>query len=104
MGDIFNAMSAQWKTELGIEINFESIGPGELGEWEKKRITSPLVPQAWVADYPDPDNFLYRSSAIITLRSFGWHDAAYDRLVEEAARTPDRAKRMAMYRPGRSDS
>ncbi len=52
----------------------------------------------WLADYPDPDNFLHHSSIISTLRIQGWQDEAYDRLVEEAARANDRAKRMALYR------
>lgn len=96
--DIFNAMTAQWKSELGIDITFESIGQRELIEWEGKVSISSLLPQAWVADYPDPDDFLHRSMAITTLRSYGWHDTAFDRLVSEAARTTDRTKRMAMYR------
>jgi oligopeptide transport system substrate-binding protein len=32
------------------------------------------------------------------LKRLGWHDPTYDRLVEEASRTPDRAKRLEMYR------
>ena len=39
-----------------------------------------------------------RSVAITLLRHLGWHDANSDQLVVEAAQTPDRAKRMAMYR------
>lgn len=95
---LFNAISAMWKTELGIEINFERTALFELGEWEKQGITCALLPQGWVADYPDPDDFLRRSSAITMLHYFGWQNAEYDNLVADAARTTNRTKRMAMYR------
>ena len=52
----------------------------------------------WQADYPDPDNFLHESDPITQLKRFGWDDLPYDHLVEEAARTSDRAKRLSMYR------
>ena len=57
-----------------------------------------LILNGWLADYPDPDNFLRQSDALSQLHRLGWQDATYDRLVEEASRTPDRLKRMAMYR------
>ena len=69
-----------------------------MTEWKKEHSTTPLVLNGWLADYPDPDNFLRQSDAITQLHRLGWQDADYDRLVEQASRTPDRAKRMAMYR------
>ncbi len=53
---------------------------------------------AWVADYPDPDNFLRQSTFYLTLRSRDWHHPRFEQLLETAARTPDRARRLAMYR------
>jgi len=91
-------LSRQWCEHLGIEIDFIGIDPQDTDEWTKKRTTSQLCIAGWGADYPDPDNFLRQSSIISTLRSLGWRDAEYDRLLEQAARTRDRAKRMAMYR------
>lgn len=95
---LWDELTNQWHTNLGIEIEFTATNPWELGDWEKQHITSPLVINGWLADYPDPDNFMHRSTAITLLHYLGWHDAGFDKLVEEAARTSDRAKRMAMYR------
>jgi ABC-type oligopeptide transport system substrate-binding subunit len=83
---------------LGIEVFFEDIGPWEISEWEKKSIASPITINGWVADYPDPDNFLRCAVPVSLLKYHGWQDADFDRLVQGAARTPDRMKRMAMYR------
>jgi ABC-type oligopeptide transport system substrate-binding subunit/class 3 adenylate cyclase/ribosomal protein L40E len=91
-------LTRQWRESLGVDISFEEVDPGELTEWKKEHNTNTLVLNGWLADYPDPDNFLRQSDALSQLHRLGWQDAAYDRLVEEASRIPDRAKRMAMYR------
>jgi ABC-type oligopeptide transport system substrate-binding subunit len=51
----------------------------------------------WVADYPDAHNFLRRSLFFKILWTRGWHHARLEQLLEEAARTGDRARRLAMY-------
>jgi len=88
----------QWRENLGIEITFVATDPRGLDDWEEIQHTSPMMVMGWLADYPDPDNFLRQSDIITRLHYVGWHDADYDRLVEEAARTTDRVKRMTMYR------
>ncbi|MGA2489242.1 MAG: ABC transporter substrate-binding protein, partial [Anaerolineales bacterium] len=88
----------QWGDALGVEISFEQVEPGELTDWKQEHSKNTLVLNGWQADYPDPDNFLRQSDALSQLHRLGWQDAAYDRLVEQAGRTPDRAKRMTMYR------
>lgn len=88
----------QWRENLGIEVAFVATDPRGLDDWEKIQLTNPMMVNGWLADYPDPDNFLRHSDVITRLHYLGWRDADYDRLVEEAARTSDRAKRMAMYR------
>lgn len=87
-----------WRETLGVEIELEETDLVNLTDWKKENASHQLVINGWQADYPDPDNFLCKSNAIGHLKNLGWHDPAYDRLVEEASRTPDRAKRLAMYR------
>jgi oligopeptide transport system substrate-binding protein len=52
----------------------------------------------WSADYPDPDNFLRQSSFYRVLRNRGWRHPRLEQLLEEAAHTTDRTRRLAMYR------
>ncbi len=87
-----------WREDLGVEIVLEETALGNLTDWKKEKVSHLLVINGWQADYPDPDNFLRKSDAILRLKRLGWHDPAYDGLVEEASRTPDRARRLAMYR------
>jgi ABC-type oligopeptide transport system substrate-binding subunit len=88
----------QWRDSLGVQVFFEEMAPLEVVNCVKAHGTYPLVITGWFADYPDPDNFLRQSGGISFLHDLGWQDPAYDRLVEQASRTPDRAKRLAMYR------
>jgi ABC-type oligopeptide transport system substrate-binding subunit/class 3 adenylate cyclase len=95
---IADEFKRQWRENLGIELDFLGSDPWDLDDWREGRIASPMVMNGWLADYPDPDNFLRQSETITLLRFMGWQDADYDQLVQQAARTSDRAKRMAMYR------
>lgn len=49
----------------------------------------------WGADYPDPDKFL---RVAVFKHDFGWEDATYRGLVEEAGRIMDHSERIRMYR------
>ena len=48
----------------------------------------------WVADYPDPDNFLRVGFATIPT---GWRNEEYANLVEKARRLTDQRQRMSLY-------
>ena len=54
----------------------------------------------WLADYPDPDNFLYfhLHSKAQLLYSLGYHNKELDRLTAEARVTIDPQKRKQLYR------
>jgi ABC-type oligopeptide transport system substrate-binding subunit len=52
----------------------------------------------WVADLPDPDDFLRRAEPYRALHKAGWRDPELDGWLERAAHTPDRTVRMALYR------
>jgi ABC-type oligopeptide transport system substrate-binding subunit/class 3 adenylate cyclase len=94
----FAELSRQWRENLGVEVIVEETAPADLTGWKIENASHLLVVNGWKVDYPDPDNLLWKSDAISQLKRFGWHDPDYNHLVEEASRTPDRAKRLAMYR------
>ena len=62
------------------------------------RQTAHLTMLGWGADYPDPD-FMLRVTfhSRMGVAKQGWQNARFDALVEEAARTADHARRMALY-------
>jgi ABC-type oligopeptide transport system substrate-binding subunit/DNA-binding SARP family transcriptional activator len=86
-------LARQWQEVLGVEIRWDVLPWAEflhrLGE-EPPRIRVLM----WVADYPDPDNFL----RVCRDRTWAdWHSEAYDRLVEEARRVMGQEERMRLY-------
>jgi oligopeptide transport system substrate-binding protein len=86
-------LQAQWRESLGIEITLEAEEIElHVNRLHKKR--PHLCLQRWVADYPDPDNFL-RASPI--RRYTGWQNPAYDRLIDEAKRAANQRERMKLY-------
>ncbi len=52
----------------------------------------------WVVDYPDPDNVLRQSNIVRFPKIVGWKQPRFDKLIEEAARSTDRLRRLSLYR------
>jgi len=90
------AMVAQSLREaLAVEVDLHLIVPANLLDDVGG---SQLLLDGWLADLPDPDNFLRHSTVLPILRKAGWQDPELEALLESAAHTPDRARRMALYR------
>jgi ABC-type oligopeptide transport system substrate-binding subunit len=60
----------------------------------------PAFRTLWIADYPDPDNFLHflLHSAAQTVYGLGFQSAELDRLTTEARVSIDPELRMSLYR------
>jgi oligopeptide transport system substrate-binding protein len=89
-------LQGQWQEDLGIEVRSEAV---EWEEFLERLQTAPphMLIWGWVADYPDPDNFL-RLGMSYVLRYTHWDNGDYERLVEEARRITDQDERMKLYR------
>jgi ABC-type oligopeptide transport system substrate-binding subunit/class 3 adenylate cyclase len=85
-------LQTQWRETLGVEIPYDIMVWPEYArtEWEKVH----FLVSGWVADYPDPDNFLRVYAALGPYV----RNEAYDRLVEKARRLMDQEERMKLYR------
>lgn len=88
----------QWRENLGVEVQFQVADRVETEDLRMNRIQADIYFYGWLADYPDPNNFLGQGEMLMMLHYLGWRNAAYDRLIEEAARVNDRGKRLQMYR------
>jgi ABC-type oligopeptide transport system substrate-binding subunit len=86
---------AQWRENLGVEIAWQATG--DFGAFLDRLNSEPshIHYNGWVADYPDPDNFL---SVGFPWQATGWRNETCERLVEEARQTTDQGKRIALYR------
>lgn len=86
-------IARQWQDHLGIAIQVEHSEQ----VWNSEQAPDILL-APWVLDYPDPDGIMRTLPLYDELRRGGWANARFGELVADAARTPDRARRMAMYR------
>lgn len=87
-------LQAQWKENLGINAAWEAT---EFDAYVRRIEKDPpqIFMWGWVADYPDPDNFLRECDIPHKTR---WRNEEYDRLVEEARRIMNQEQRMELYR------
>jgi ABC-type transport system substrate-binding protein len=72
--------------------------PQQIAHPRLEKKLPPLFTWGWIADYPDPDNFLRNTWLYDLLQRAGWHNERFEQLVEEGAHTTNRVKRMALYR------
>jgi len=86
------AIQARWKIELGIHITITPIEQKTLFQ-NQQTLNYQIGLSGWTADYPDPTTFLDTYMTGNGNNFTGWSDAAYDKLVQEAHRTADPARR-----------
>ena len=87
-------LQTQWRENLGVDIQWEIMEWGQYLSRLQEALPH-LFSMGWVADYPDPDNFLR-----VGLERYypqPWNET-YAQLVEAARRVTDQAERMKMYR------
>ena len=85
-----------WEENLGLTVGVNLVEPEEY-VYHLEEQTGHLFTYGWVADYPDPENFLD-----LLLHSES-HDSryanpAYDELLEQARVTQNREARLQLYR------
>jgi oligopeptide transport system substrate-binding protein len=94
---IAEAVQSQLKENLGIIVELKNE------EWKtylSKVKTDPptLFRFGWLADYPDPDNFMNLMTSYSENNRTRWADPRYDKLISQAAGETDREKRRDLYR------
>jgi ABC-type oligopeptide transport system substrate-binding subunit/DNA-binding SARP family transcriptional activator len=88
----YEYLQDQWRQNLGVESDFEVL-PVEIYRTELMMRSAHVRFGGWIADYPDPDNFL----RVLVLNFIGWHNPNYLQLIEKASTIMDQGKRIEMY-------
>lgn len=94
---IAEIVQSQLKENLGLEVELKNE------EWKSYLANMKTDPPhlfrfGWLADYPDPDNFMNLMTSYSDNNRTRWADTRYDKIVEEAAGEVDREKRRELYR------
>ena len=89
-------VQAQLKKHLKIQVELANE------EWKTylqslKMKRQQIYRMGWVADYPDPDNFMTLMTSYSENNHTGWENATYDSLVEEAGVLSDKKERVNLY-------
>jgi ABC-type oligopeptide transport system substrate-binding subunit len=87
-------LQGQWQENLGVTITWQAVEWADYLDRINRRPPH-LFLWAWVADYPDPDNFLRVSPFRDQTR---WQNEAYDGLVEQARQVMDQEERLRLYK------
>ena len=95
--DNLQAYQQQWREALGVEVEIEAI------EWsaylrELRRGELQMYSTGWIADYPDPENFVGKLFASTSrLNHSGYSNDRVDALLDEAATLQDQEARYRLY-------
>jgi oligopeptide transport system substrate-binding protein len=94
------AIIQEWQQNLGVEISVRQVET-EKFLYNLKQEKDEMFILGWIADYPDPHNFLdilfYTGSEN---NSFEYSNPSLDALLDQAAIEQDEADRLAMYQQG----
>nr|MCU0792089.1 peptide ABC transporter substrate-binding protein [Opitutaceae bacterium] len=94
---IAEALQAQWRRELGVEVRLLNQELASLLE-ARRNGDFQLLRSSWVADYDAPETYLNLFISGSANNHTGWNDPTYDQLLYAAARTPDQATRFDLLR------
>lgn len=94
---IAEAVQAQWKRYLGIEVEIENQ------EWNVflrnlKSYNFQMARMGWVGDYPDPYTYLELLTKASGNNHSQWTDPRYEDLLRRANQTTDKTERLALFK------
>jgi ABC-type dipeptide transport system, periplasmic component len=95
--DYLGAIIQEWRQNLGVEVSVRQLESEDF-MYNLKRERDEMFMLGWVADYPDPHNFLdnlFYTGAENNV--FGYSSPELDNLLDGAAIEQDHAARLAMY-------
>jgi oligopeptide transport system substrate-binding protein len=91
------AIIQEWQQNLGVEISVRQLEP-ENFIYNLKQEKDGMFTMGWIADYPDPHNFLdilFYTGSEVNISEYS--NPTLDTLLDQAAIEEDRALRLNMY-------
>jgi oligopeptide transport system substrate-binding protein len=91
------AIIQDWRQNLGVEVSVRQLEP-EHFLYNLKQEKNQMFVMGWVADYPDPHNFLdilFRTGSEVNISEYS--NPSLDALLDQAAVEQNDTARLAMY-------
>jgi len=98
LSNLDGALVDMWRRNLGVEVKVRQLEP-EKYAYVLREEKDHMFELGWVADYPDPQNFLdvlFHSGAEENIGEY--HNPRFDALLEQARAERDGKARLALYR------
>jgi oligopeptide transport system substrate-binding protein len=90
------AVAAMWKQNLGVRASLLNEEWKVFLENRKQKQVTQVFRAGWIGDYNDPYTFAELMLSNHGLNDPGYRNPEYDALLEQAARTVDKAQRMKL--------
>lgn len=95
---IIGGVIEEWRRNLGVEVTIRQLEP-EVLFYALNQEKDQLYELGWIADYPDPQDFLALLLQTGAQNNIGdYHNPQMDSLLDEAAVVQDPDARLNMYR------
>ena len=95
--DYLGAIIQEWQQNIGVEVSVRQLEE-EYFLYDLKQEKDDMFIMGWIADYPDPHNFLdtlfYTGSEN---NAFGYSNPSLDALLDQAGIEQDESVRLSMY-------
>ena len=99
-GSVTQRIVAMWEQNLGVKVNVQQLGDFAQFIATMRRGDYQMTQFGWVADYPDPEDFLdlkFHSQRSRANNETRYANAEVDQLLEQARGEKDSARRMELY-------
>ncbi len=96
--EYLGAIIQDWRENLGVEVNVRQLEP-EIFSYFLKEEADEMFASGWIADYPDPQNFLdilFHTGAEYNTGNYS--NPEVDAMLDQAGVEPDETTRFTLYR------
>ena len=90
-------LQEQWKRELGIDVEIQTREQKVFFQEIDSTSPPPMHLARWIADFPDPENFMGLFKSNSGNNALGFANTRYDELVTNAVKEPRAEERQKMY-------
>lgn len=99
VGPVIESMLKSWEENLGVEVNVEQVPwPQFLADLNNPNNPYQMYQLGWIADYPDPQNFLEVLFHSNSAQNHGnYSNPEVDALLDQARGTLAAEERLALY-------